>query len=120
LVVYDITDQKSFNNVKSWLQEIATHANASVVKLLVGNKCDLSRQRVVQQSDVSAFAESVSVSQLEASAKSGEGIETVFRKLVSLIMDAQRKNPSLAAATPNRPLIGAPNDLHYDDDGCAC
>lgn len=46
-IVYDITDQESFNNVKQWLNEIDRYANGSVNKLLVGNKCDLSANRVV-------------------------------------------------------------------------
>ena len=46
-VVYDVTDQESFNNVKVWLNEIDRYANESVNKLLVGNKCDLTSKRVV-------------------------------------------------------------------------
>lgn len=47
IVVYDCTDQESFNNVKQWLQEIDRYACENVNKLLVGNKCDLSTKKVV-------------------------------------------------------------------------
>ncbi|VDO39918.1 unnamed protein product, partial [Onchocerca flexuosa] len=50
IVVYDITDQESFNNVKQWLQEIDRYACENVNKLLVGNKCDLTTRRAVEQS----------------------------------------------------------------------
>jgi aromatic ring hydroxylase len=46
-VVYDVTDQDSFNNVKQWLNEIDRYANENVNKLLVGNKSDLTSKRVV-------------------------------------------------------------------------
>ncbi len=46
-VVYDVTDQESFNNVKQWLNEIDRYANESVNKLLVGNKSDLTSKKVV-------------------------------------------------------------------------
>ena len=46
-VVYDVTDQESFNNVKQWLSEIDRYASDNVNKLLVGNKCDLDANRVV-------------------------------------------------------------------------
>lgn len=47
IVVYDITDQVSYNNVKQWLQEIERYACENVNKLLVGNKSDLTNKRVV-------------------------------------------------------------------------
>lgn len=47
IVVYDCTDQESFNNVKQWLEEIERYACESVNKLLVGNKCDLTTKKVV-------------------------------------------------------------------------
>ena len=46
-VTYDVTDQESFNNVKQWLNEIDRYASENVNKLLVGNKCDLTSQKVV-------------------------------------------------------------------------
>lgn len=46
-VVYDVTEMESFNNVKQWLNEIDRYANDSVCKLLVGNKCDLVENKVV-------------------------------------------------------------------------
>ncbi|RRT63164.1 hypothetical protein B296_00041404, partial [Ensete ventricosum] len=46
-VVYDVTDQESFNNIKQWLNEIDRYASENVNKLLVGNKCDLTDSRVV-------------------------------------------------------------------------
>merc|ERR1712107_133661 len=47
IVVYDVTDQESFNNVKQWLQKIDRYACENVNKLLVGNKCDLTNKKVV-------------------------------------------------------------------------
>ncbi len=46
-MVYDVTDQISFNNVKQWLQEIDRYACENVNKLLVGNKSDLVSKKVV-------------------------------------------------------------------------
>jgi hypothetical protein len=46
-IVYDVTDEESFNNVKQWLSEIDRYASDNVNKLLVGNKCDLTSERAV-------------------------------------------------------------------------
>jgi hypothetical protein len=48
IVVYDITNLETFNNVQKWLQEIDRYACENVHKLLVGNKCDLANERKVQ------------------------------------------------------------------------
>ena len=40
VVVYDVTDNDTFENVKHWLDEIEKNAGSDVIKLLVGNKSD--------------------------------------------------------------------------------
>ena len=45
ILVYDITDRQTFNNIQFWLEEVKKHAGANVVKFIVGNKCDLESQR---------------------------------------------------------------------------
>ncbi len=47
IVVYDVTDQETFNNIGHWLEEIKRYACDGVNKLVVGNKCDLVSKRVV-------------------------------------------------------------------------
>merc|ERR1711957_143676 len=49
IVVYDVTDNESFNNVKQWLHEIDRYACENVNKLLVGNKSDLTSSVLFQQ-----------------------------------------------------------------------
>ena len=57
IVVYDVTDAESFNNVKQWLNEIDRYANENVNKLLVGNKSDLTAKRAVDYETAKAFAD---------------------------------------------------------------
>ncbi len=45
ILVYDITDKQTFKDVENWLQEVDKYANENVIKLLVGNKCDLESNR---------------------------------------------------------------------------
>ena len=40
ILVYDCTDQTTFNNISNWLKQIDQHANTNVAKVLVANKCD--------------------------------------------------------------------------------
>ena len=49
MLVYDITDLESFQNLNSWLIEIEKNASKNVYKILVGNKCDMESERKIQK-----------------------------------------------------------------------
>ncbi|VDO43978.1 unnamed protein product [Haemonchus placei] len=55
LIVFDITNEKTFDCLPYWLRTIEKLASENVVKLLVGNKCDLVSGREVSHEDVKAF-----------------------------------------------------------------
>lgn len=46
LLVYDVTDERSFNNIRTWHANIEQHASEGVNKILVGNKCDWDDKKV--------------------------------------------------------------------------
>lgn len=41
VLVYDCTEESTFNNISNWLKQIETHASSGVAKVLVANKTDL-------------------------------------------------------------------------------
>lgn len=47
LLVYDCTDESSFNNIRNWIRNIETHAADTVNKVLIGNKCDMLTDKAV-------------------------------------------------------------------------
>ncbi|CAM9501247.1 unnamed protein product [Scytosiphon promiscuus] len=48
LLVYDVTDKKSFNSIRNWVAQIQQHADVAVNKILIGNKCDMDEDREVR------------------------------------------------------------------------
>ncbi|CAK7356296.1 unnamed protein product [Dovyalis caffra] len=92
IVVYDVTDQESFNNVKQWLNEIDRYASENVNKLLVGNKCDLTANKVVSYETAKAFADEIGIPFMETSAKNATNVEQAF-----MAMAAEIKNRLLAS-----------------------
>jgi len=78
IVVYDVTDQESFSNVKQWLNEIDRYAAENVNKLLVGNKSDLVNKKVVEFTIAKEFADSLNIPFLETSAKNATNVEDAF------------------------------------------
>jgi len=87
IVVYDVTDKVSFNNVKQWLGEIDRYACQSVNKLLVGNKADLIEKKVVDYNESKEFADSLGISFLETSAKSAQNVEEAFLTMTRQIKE---------------------------------
>lgn len=85
IIVYDVTDQESFNNVKSWLQEIDRFASENVCKLLVGNKNDMTSKKVVETETAKEFADSLGIKFLETSAKTAENVEEAFLTMAAEI-----------------------------------
>ena len=53
MLVYDITNAKSFDNIQKWLRNIDEHANEDVEKLIVGNKCDMEDRRIIPTTSLS-------------------------------------------------------------------
>lgn len=88
IIVYDVTDQESFNGVKMWLQEIDRYATSTVLKLLVGNKCDLKDKRVVEYDVAKEFAEANNMPFLETSALDSTNVEEAFLTMAGQIKDS--------------------------------
>lgn len=95
IIVYDVTEQLSFQHVKKWTQDIDRYAPSTVRKLLVGNKCDMTSKKVVDYATAKDFADSLNVTLLETSAKNAKNVEETF-----LTMAADLKRTMGDAATP--------------------
>lgn len=94
IIVYDVTDQESFNNVKSWLQEIDRFASEHVCKLLVGNKNDMTSKKVVDTETAKDFADSLGIKFLETSAKTAENVEAAFLAMAAEIKASTSFQPA--------------------------
>ncbi|XP_062826655.1 ras-related protein Rab-37 isoform X2 [Anolis carolinensis] len=78
LLLYDITSRMSFDNIRAWLTEIHEYAQRDVVIMLLGNKADVSSERVVRTEDGEALAREYGVPFMETSAKTGMNVELAF------------------------------------------
>ena len=90
IVVYDITDPDSFENVKNWMNEIEKFANETVCILIVGNKCDVDEKRKVTYVQGAELAKHYGVPFVEASAKSGINIDETFLLISREVYDRQQ------------------------------
>ncbi|KAK1028024.1 GTP-binding protein [Friedmanniomyces endolithicus] len=81
LLVYDVTDEKSFNNIRTWFSNVEQHASEGVNKMLIGNKCDWEEKRAVSTEQGQALADELGIPFMEVSAKSNINVEKAFFSL---------------------------------------
>jgi len=115
IVVYDVTDDDSFNNVKQWLNEIDRYASENVNKLLVGNKSDLIQKKKVDFETATAFANEMSIPFLETSAKTATNVEQAFVTMAQEIKQRVTTQPVSAGASTLKVGGGKPVK---QKDGC--
>ena len=65
IIVYDVTEQTSFDHGKHWLADSDKHASSNVHKLLIGNKADLADKKVVDYVTAKQYADSVNMPFIE-------------------------------------------------------
>ncbi|KAL6880052.1 hypothetical protein ACP4OV_011617 [Aristida adscensionis] len=97
LLVYDVTDESSFNNIRNWIRNIEQHASDNVNKILVGNKVDMDSKRVVSTAQGQKLADEYGMQFFETSAKTNQNVEQVFFTIARDIK--QRLTETVAAAT---------------------
>ncbi|XP_018302449.1 ras-related protein Rab-37 isoform X2 [Mycetomoellerius zeteki] len=78
LLLYDVTNKTSYDNIRAWLSEIREHANEDVVIMLLGNKSDCGTERAVKREDGERLAQEYKVPFMETSAKTGLNVELAF------------------------------------------
>ena len=83
LLVYDITNPKTFENVDKWLSDLKTNAEEKISVVLVGNKTDLEAERKISIEQGKEKAELFKLAFIETSALNGNNIEKAFNELIS-------------------------------------
>ncbi|KAK3729803.1 hypothetical protein QZH41_013333 [Actinostola sp. cb2023] len=122
MLVYDITQEKTFENISKWLRNIEElykysfclvsyydscpqHANEDVEKMILGNKCDMDDRRIVSKERGDQIAREHGIRFLETSAKANVNIEQAFHALAE---DILRKQLSKDTEEPS-------NNIHVTD-----
>ena len=115
MIVFDLTNKDSFNNIKIWLSECSKYAPENVPLILVGNKADLVTKREVYEDDINNFIDQYNadnhehpIKYIETSAKTAINIEKAFveiskdvkHKLMKAKMEHKPKDHKIDSAAP--------------------
>lgn len=89
ILVYDVSERKSFENVGEWMEQIDKETEDGLVaKLLVGNKIDLDRS--VTKEEGEQLSEKYKVPFLETSAKDASNVEESFLQVANMILKDEK------------------------------
>ncbi|XP_070341309.1 ras-related protein Rab-26 isoform X2 [Equus asinus] len=100
LLLYDVTNKASFDNIQAWLTEIQEYAQHNVVLMLLGNKVDSAQERVVKREDGEKLAKAGSgclqeygLPFMETSAKTGLNVDLAFMAIAKELKQRSMKAP---------------------------
>mmetsp|Transcript_16081 Transcript_16081/g.22328 ORF Transcript_16081/g.22328 Transcript_16081/m.22328 type:complete len:224 (+) Transcript_16081:88-759(+) len=108
LLVYDVTDEKTFNNIRNWIRNIEKHATENVNKILIGNKCDMVDKKVIDADRGQALANEYGIKFVETSAKNSINVEEAFVTLAQAIKE--RLIDTRNGDAPKDPTPAPPTD----------
>uniref|UniRef100_A0A8C9DPJ1 Ras-related protein Rab-3 n=2 Tax=Lemuridae TaxID=9445 RepID=A0A8C9DPJ1_PROSS len=121
ILMYDITNEESFNAVQDWATQIKTYSWDNAQVILVGNKCDMEEERVVPTEKGRLLAEQLGFDFFEASAKENISVRQAFERLVDAICDKMSDSldtdPSVLGTSKNTRLSDTPPLLQQN---CSC
>jgi small GTP-binding protein len=87
ILTYDVTDENSFKNIRTWVKQIEQNAQSSVCKVLVGNKCDREDRKVTFE-DGQKLAKEFNMQFFETSAKTNYNVNETFTYLTREILNS--------------------------------
>ncbi|XP_046425133.1 ras-related protein Rab-37 isoform X2 [Neodiprion pinetum] len=93
LLLYDVTNKTSFDNIRAWLGEIREYAHDDVVIMLLGNKSDCGAERAVRREDGERLSREYRVPFMETSAKTGLNVELAFTAVARELKAKKSGNP---------------------------
>ena len=92
ILIYDVTNLQSYENVKNWISQIKEEANPNVLIYLAGNKIDVNEEdKVVKTEEGQKIANELNLPFYETSAKNGVNVNEIFEDILEKIDEVYSK-----------------------------
>lgn len=134
VVVYDISNLKSFQNTRKWVDDVRGERGNDVIIVLVGNKTDLNDKREVTTQQGEEEAKRCGALFVETSAKVGANVKGLFRKIAQALPGMENEGAKAESQSTRSSCITRTTQLTITlvidvninpqkpeaNDGCAC
>ncbi|CAF9910119.1 MAG: Ras- protein Rab-6B [Gomphillus americanus] len=117
VVVYDISNLKSFQNTRKWVDDVRGERGNDVIIVLVGNKTDLNDKREVTTQMGEEEAKRCGALFVETSAKVGANVKGLFRKIAQALPGMENENGKTESQLIDVNINPSKQEAN---DGCAC
>lgn len=127
ILLFDITSEQSFLNIRSWLEQLKTHAYCDDPDvILCGNKADLYEKRVISEERAKSEAQKYGLPYFETSSVTGQNVGKAIDTLLEQVMTRMTRVVENSSNLPSRQSRSESNlKLNGNDDlqpssGCSC
>ena len=93
MIVFDVSNIETYDNIKYWAQSIKTHLGSEIEKIpviIIGNKKDL-KERKINKNDAENYSTELGYPYFETSAKTGENVDNTIKYLVLEVLKKNKK-----------------------------
>lgn len=122
ILMYDVTNEESFNSVQDWVTQIKTYSWDNAQVILVGNKSDMEAERVVTYDRGKQLADQLGLEFFETSAKENINVKNVFERLVDIICDKMSDSleSDQSMTNMNKGTRLTDNPMPNNQNNCQC
>ena len=93
MIVFDVSNIETYDNIKYWAQSIKTHLGSEIEKIpviIIGNKKDLKERKIIKN-DAENYSTELGYPYFETSAKTGENVDNTIKYLVLEVLKKNKK-----------------------------
>ena len=90
LLMYDISDKDSFNNIENWMETINENSGSKMSIVLIATKCDLKEDRKITKEEGEELAKKFGLHFYETSSKNNINIKEAFYDIANQVIEKDK------------------------------